>query len=248
MLHAPFAVSSSAPIDVLGGLQSVRGTTPRRPLPRVPAAAMDHAAPAACAQDLASLWREVQAMSAHEVDSSLDVVLDRLRSLMLADGLRWRLLSNGRPGKSLCVAERQAGDWPEDAARPTLARHGWEQAGHDLELSWPLRPGLRMQFTLVREASVPDFQEADRATLELALAGIGRWLHWLALSHGPANSPDPLPAHQRKVLLLLLTGLSEKQIASELNISTNTAHQYVTALYRRFKVRNRPSLTAQWMA
>ena len=49
------------------------------------------------------------------------------------------------------------------------------------------------------------------------------------------------------MLLLLLTGLSEKQIAAELNLSTNTAHQYVTSLYRRFGARNRPSLTAQWL-
>ena len=34
-----------------------------------------------------------------------------------------------------------------------------------------------------------------------------------------------MPPHQRRVLLMLVTGLAEKQIADQLEISVNTAHQ-----------------------
>lgn len=248
MLHATTNVpAAAAPVDLLHGMQSLWGTVNRRPLQRVPlsapAAQPDAWVPST--QNLTRLWRDIQDRPAHEVDAGLDVLLQRLGELLSADGVRWRLLGSPRPGKSMCVSERSFGVLPDE--QQPAPRNSWEQAGQELALTLPVRPGLRMHFTLSRSAGGGAFSDADRSTLELALAGINRWLNWLALSHGPAASTDPLPPHQRKVLLLLLTGLSEKQIASELNLSTNTAHQYVTALYRRFKVRNRPSLTAQWL-
>ncbi len=249
MLHATLsAPATSAPLDLLHGMQSLWGTVNRRPAPRAPqaAAVADPAAWSLSPHSLTALWRDVQDLPAHEVDAGLTLLLQRLCELLSADGVRWQLLGSPRPGKSMCVSERCLGELP-DPQQPAPV-NSWEQAGHELATTLPVRPGLRMHFMLVRAAGQGAFSEGDRATLDLALTGMGRWLNWLALSHGPAASTDPLPPHQRKVLLLLLTGLSEKQIASELNLSTNTAHQYVTALYRRFKVRNRPSLTAQWLS
>jgi len=62
-------------------------------------------------------------------------------------------------------------------------------------------------------------------------------------------STKPSPALQlsprlRDTLDALMTGASEKQIASELGISHHTAHEYVKALYRRFGVTSRPELMA----
>lgn len=246
MLQAAVTTPSAAPVDLLHGMQSLWGTVNRRPVQRVALSPQTVDTPwPASPTSLSSLWRDMQELPAHEVDQGLDLLLRHLCELLSADGVRWRLLGSSRPGKSMCISERCLGSVSEADQAP--AANSWEQAGHDLALTLPLRPGLRMHFTLLRGAGAHAFSDADRSTLELALAGVGRWLHWLALSHGPAASTDPLPPHQRKVLLLLLTGRSEKQIASELNLSTNTTHQYVTSLYRRFKVRNRPSLTAQWL-
>jgi DNA-binding CsgD family transcriptional regulator len=190
--------------------------------------------------DLARLWREIQDLPANEVDAGLDHLLKRLCQLVSADGVRWELLGSMRPGKTVCVASQA---WSQ---RPDL-QTSQRATGPELSMTLPMRSSLRMHFTLLREAGAEPFNSRHRTTLEMTLAGLTRWLNWLALSHGPMSTAGPLPPHQRKVLLLLVTGLSEKQIASQLNLSTNTAHQYVTALYRRYGVRNRPSLAAQWL-
>ena len=49
----------------------------------------------------------------------------------------------------------------------------------------------------------------------------------------------------RQTLDALMTGASEKQIASHLGISPHTTHQYIKALFRRFSVTSRPELMAR---
>jgi DNA-binding NarL/FixJ family response regulator len=57
-------------------------------------------------------------------------------------------------------------------------------------------------------------------------------------------SPDKLSPRLRQTLTCLLEGDSEKQVAAHLSVSRPTTHQYVTALYRHFKVRSRAQLLA----
>lgn len=218
------------------------GSVQRRPSRRVALASafdMQETQPAPMNLGLPRLWQEIQDLSAHEIDAGLLHLLQRLAQLLGADGIRWELLASSQPGNTVCIASQVF--W--SLHHPTPAH----VTGPELSLTLPMRGGARMHFHLMRAQGADPFTESHRATLELALAGLSRWLNWLTLSHGPALASGPLPPHQRKVLLLLLTGLSEKQIAAELNLSTNTAHQYVTSLYRRFGARNRPSLTAQWL-
>ena len=218
------------------------GNVQRRPARRValaPAFESAQVQPSLPNLHLPRLWQEIQDLSAHEVDAGLLHLLQRLSHLLRADGIRWELLASSQPGNTICVASQVFWNLQPQAST--------ELTGPELTLTLPMRGGMRMHFHLMRTKGEEAFTESHRALLELALAGLSRWLNWLTLSHGPALSTGPLPPHQRKVLLLLLTGLSEKQIAAELNLSTNTAHQYVTSLYRRFGARNRPSLTAQWL-
>lgn len=221
---------------------AVWGNVQRRPVRRVPlASAFDtrQVQPAPSSLDLPRLWQEIQDLSAHEVDAGLLHLLQRLAQLLGADGIRWELLASSQPGNTACIASQVFWSLQQHAST--------DMSGPELALTLPMRGGARMNFHLMRAEGREPFTDTHRGTLELALAGLSRWLNWLTLSHGPSLSTGPLPPHQRKVLLLLLTGLSEKQIAAELNLSTNTAHQYVTSLYRRFGARNRPSLTAKWL-
>lgn len=112
-------------------------------------------------------------------------------------------------------------------------------------MEWEVRSGrwLTLEWVLARpDAVIP------AASVLARLQALRRWLIWLDLSRGPVTAKGAMPAHHRKVLLALLDGLSEKQVAAELGLSINTAHQYVTALYRRFNVRNRASLMGLWLA
>lgn len=56
--------------------------------------------------------------------------------------------------------------------------------------------------------------------------------------------PEKLSPRLRQTLACLLEGDSEKQVAARLGLSQATTHQYVTALYRHFKVRSRAQLLA----
>jgi DNA-binding CsgD family transcriptional regulator len=57
-------------------------------------------------------------------------------------------------------------------------------------------------------------------------------------------SPDTLSPRLRQTLACLLEGDSEKQVAWRLGLSPATTHEYVTALYRHFRVQSRAQLMA----
>lgn len=57
-----------------------------------------------------------------------------------------------------------------------------------------------------------------------------------------------LSPRERETLALLLTGLSEKQIASKLKLSHNTIHHYVKSIHRQFDVSSRGELFTRWTA
>jgi DNA-binding CsgD family transcriptional regulator len=58
---------------------------------------------------------------------------------------------------------------------------------------------------------------------------------------------DGLSKRLRETLSLLLDGLSEKQIASELDLSGKTVHEYVGMLYKHFRVSSRGELFAYFI-
>jgi DNA-binding CsgD family transcriptional regulator len=74
-----------------------------------------------------------------------------------------------------------------------------------------------------------------------------------AKAFGPASVADAvdrlgLPRRARQVLLCLLSGASEKQIARELSISPHTVHTYVKQLHKRLNVASRGELLSRFLA
>ncbi|MGT2511142.1 helix-turn-helix domain-containing protein [Cupriavidus basilensis] len=67
------------------------------------------------------------------------------------------------------------------------------------------------------------------------------------LSHGLLIADASLTSAERRVLLGLLDGLTEKQIAQKLEQSPNTTHVHIKSIYTKFNVRNRSTLTALWL-
>jgi DNA-binding CsgD family transcriptional regulator len=65
----------------------------------------------------------------------------------------------------------------------------------------------------------------------------------------PATWPGGagLSPRRRQTLRLLLSGLGEKEIATRLDLSRNTVHHHVKALYRHFHVCTRSELLARWV-
>jgi DNA-binding CsgD family transcriptional regulator len=58
---------------------------------------------------------------------------------------------------------------------------------------------------------------------------------------------DGLSKRLRETLSLLLEGLSEKQVARELDLSIKTVHEYVGTLYKHFQVSSRGELLAYFI-
>jgi DNA-binding CsgD family transcriptional regulator len=85
------------------------------------------------------------------------------------------------------------------------------------------------------------------ACLAYTLRGI-KWFHrHLMLSHGLMIASAPLTPSERRVLALLLTEATEKQIAHQLELAVSTVHQHVVSLFRKFGVRSRAGLMSLWL-
>jgi DNA-binding CsgD family transcriptional regulator len=65
-------------------------------------------------------------------------------------------------------------------------------------------------------------------------------------AHAPPGL-DGLSPRQGQVLSLLCEGLSEKQVARRLDLSVNTVHVYVKALYRAYGVASRAELLSRYL-
>lgn len=89
------------------------------------------------------------------------------------------------------------------------------------------------------------YSEEERETLCL-LSQLFRWLFYSLESDGYFGALPEVPTRHHQVLEGLLRGLSEKEIAAELNLSSRTVHKYVENLYRHFGVNSRPRLMALW--
>ncbi|MGY0556432.1 MULTISPECIES: PAS domain S-box protein [unclassified Lysobacter] len=56
-----------------------------------------------------------------------------------------------------------------------------------------------------------------------------------------------LAPHEQKVLELLLSDATEKQIAEKLGLALSTTHSYITGIFRKLGVRGRAGLMSLWL-
>jgi DNA-binding CsgD family transcriptional regulator len=108
------------------------------------------------------------------------------------------------------------------------------------------------QFTADRDISVialhrglgsRDFSQREQRLLDFFHGEVGPLIGRVLVTSKEAN-PERLSPRLRQTLALLLEGESEKGVAARLGLSPATVHQYVTALYRLFRVSSRPALMA----
>jgi DNA-binding CsgD family transcriptional regulator len=111
-------------------------------------------------------------------------------------------------------------------------------------VAFPLNQDCESHFAFY---SGTPFTDEDIALLTYALRGI-KWFHRsLMMANGLLIASVPLTATERRVLQRLLTGMAEKQIASQMDIATSTVHQHVMRIFRKFGVRSRAALMSLWL-
>jgi DNA-binding CsgD family transcriptional regulator len=96
---------------------------------------------------------------------------------------------------------------------------------------------------LVRAVGEPEFAPRQQRLLDFFHAELGP-LIGRALVSATEPTLERLAPRLRQTLACLLEGDSEKQVAARLGLSHATVHQYVTALYRHYKVQSRGQLLA----
>lgn len=141
--------------------------------------------------------------------------------------------------------EALPGEW---FASDFYRRH-FLDVGHADQLSarCAFNDDVRTHLFLYRGPDHPRFTADIKAPFTLAVRGLKWFQHRFLLSHGIHVASAPLTPAERSVLLALLGGETEKQIAESMNKSRNTIHIHVKSIYHKFGVRNRPALTALWL-
>lgn len=104
---------------------------------------------------------------------------------------------------------------------------------------------LREVISLHRLLGDRPFAARERELLRLIYTEIRPSIGTSLRASGP--SMYNLPARLRQVLMRLLDGDSEKQVARRLGLTPMSAHQYVKALYRHFGAASRGELMAHFV-
>jgi DNA-binding CsgD family transcriptional regulator len=118
--------------------------------------------------------------------------------------------------------------------------------GMDEELTSVYRvseDGLIAVLALHRAVGDKGFSAREQRLVSFFVAELCR-LVGNSLVSATEPGPDKLAPRLRQTLACLLEGDSEKEAAARLGLSRSTAHQYVTALYRHFRVQSRAQLLA----
>ena len=83
----------------------------------------------------------------------------------------------------------------------------------------------------------PPFTEGEREFVHLISMGVGQLHRMMSVCRGAALPCKRLLSHrERDVLKLLIRGLREKEIATELDIAGSTARGHLQSIYRKYQV------------
>ena len=150
-----------------------------------------------------------------------------------------------RPGKLITRTRRQLVTdlaWYRSVTFERYYRTGG--VDHALVSAFQVSDDATSIFTLHRPLGERDFSARETRLLNFFHAELGRLIGG-PLVAATDSGVDQLSPRLRATLACLLEGDSEKQAAARLGLSRSTVHQYITALYRHFRVQSRAQLLAR---
>lgn len=134
--------------------------------------------------------------------------------------------------------------WVERVFRPTLEEAGYADG---MLGAWAERPDRAIALLVLRRLGTPEFSATDRSTMSLMLRAIAPFVDREIFKSDTLLEGIELTVRQREVLLLLLAGDSEKEIARQLHRSIHTVHTFVKQLHEKFGVSSRGELMAHFI-
>jgi len=103
-------------------------------------------------------------------------------------------------------------------------------------------------FVVDRCNGAKPFTDEDADEVHKLLVRFPRLHYWLMLERGLTEpATRPLSPREKQVLKLLLSSLSEAEIAKELNLAKGTVHNYISSIYKIFKLNSRYELVQLWL-
>jgi len=99
---------------------------------------------------------------------------------------------------------------------------------------------------LFRKPGRPEFDERDARLVHLVISECGV-LHRDGLDIAQVDDVGELTPRQRSVLVMLMDGLSQKQVAQRLGIGHHTVGDHMKAIYRHFDVESRAELMRRFI-
>ncbi len=120
--------------------------------------------------------------------------------------------------------------------------------GDRLLMGVPVSASAEMVLTAYRGSGEQPFSPEDREVATLVATAIQPFCRRLALSYGFGTGLIRLTPRERSVLMVLLTGVEEKEGAHQLSLTPRSFHQYVVSVYRKIGVSSRAELMAQFLS
>jgi len=150
------------------------------------------------------------------------------------------------------LATLRSGDLVDLAAFRKTTHYDWHYRALDIsDRLWavfPVNDDTEAYYCFDKHRKNSRFTDRDREIAANVLRGL-KWFHrQLLLSHGLGAGEKSLTANQRRLVHLLLTDKTEKQIADHLKLTQGSVHQYAVSIYRKFGVRGRAGLMAMWLS
>lgn len=114
-------------------------------------------------------------------------------------------------------------------------------------IGFPMNADAESFFLFDRKRVRRRFSDADAQLAAYAMRGL-KWFHReLLLSNGLHLANEQLSVTERRIVSLLLTDRTEKEIAAQLGQAPATTHKYITGILRKYGVRGRQGLMALWL-
>lgn len=192
-------------------------------------------------------WRAGPIVFYNEGPDDLQSYRQEARSLELGEAAQPVLRQLGQSGRFRVNTLRDLAE-PDYFESGHFRKRFLERGFVDsLIIATPVNKHTETYFCFYRLVPETVFEPEQVALASYALRGL-KWFHRQALlSFGMMIADSPLTPTERKVLSLLLTGRSEKQIAAEMQHKPATSHEYILKIYRKFNVHSRAALTALWL-
>ncbi|MBO9515797.1 MAG: helix-turn-helix transcriptional regulator [Variovorax sp.] len=203
--------------------------------------------PSAAAGDSLLGWRPRQVRLLHPVPAVAASVREQFDTLWSpnVDLSQVLAVSGDEPFRTRLLFEALPPEWFESEH---YRRH-YLAVGHadSMSVRCALNDDVRIHLFVFRDTEAPRFCAADSSRLGFVMRGLKWFYRQQLLSHGLLIANAPLTPAERRVLLAMLDGQVEKQIAQALHQSPNTTHFHIKSIYAKFGVRNRSALTALWL-